>query len=75
MCGTPCGITNPGKTKKKSPTPSKIGECVVCVGMDGDHTHKEVWHCDLCNEWFCSKCQKRLVGRGWLALQKMFKPA
>lgn len=47
-------------------------ECDVCIGIENDRSKKKVYHCGLCNAWLCDACTPRLVGRGWLALKKLF---
>jgi ribosomal protein L17 len=34
---------------------SKIGLCVECYKKEGDSSTKKVFHCELCDKWFCAK--------------------
>lgn len=51
----------------------KQGKCVVCVGMDNDHSIKQVEYCVACEELICDACIPRWWGRGFLAIKKTFR--
>lgn len=57
----------------RTPTVYKKGKCAVCVGADNDHSEKQVYFCQLCNEWLCDACTPRLFDRGFEALKKLFR--
>ncbi len=40
-----------------------VGECDVCVLVDGDHSLKEVGYCSICDAHICQACQPNLVKR------------
>jgi hypothetical protein len=34
---------------------SQLGICYECTIKENDSSQKQVYHCDLCKEWFCEK--------------------
>lgn len=60
------------KSSREKATAKTVGTCAVCAGIDNDASKKDVFYCSLCQEWICDDCKNRLIGRGWLALKKLF---
>lgn len=36
---------------------TETGICHECSVKDGDYSQKKVYHCELCNNWFCEEHQ------------------